>query len=199
MAAEALPTTRRVEIINTREFTTAALNADDKTFVMHIVTLAEPTTISIPPFCQAQVAVLTSEETGIPAKYSNFSNIFSSDSVAELLELTGINDHPINLLDNKQPPYGLIYSRGPVELEMLKTYLKTNLASGFIRPSKCLSGALILFVRKKNDSLHLCVDYRDLNNLIIKNFYPLPLVGESLNCLGRAKCFIQLDLTNAYH
>ena len=82
---------------------------------------------------------------------------------------------------------------------MLKTYIKANLASGFIRPSKSPAGALILFVRKKNGSLCLCVDYRGLNNLTIKNRYPLPLIGESLDRLGRAKRFTQLDLTNAYH
>ena len=113
----------------------------------------------IHPSCQAQVAALMSEETGIPTEYSDFSNVFSSDSAAELPEHTGINDHPINLLDDKQPPYGPIYSLGPVELETLKTYIETNLASGFIRPSKSPAGAPILFVRKKDGSLRLCVDY----------------------------------------
>ena len=81
----------------------------------------------------------------------------------------------------------------------MKTYIEANLASGFIRPSKSPAAAPILFVRKKDGSLHLCVDYRGLNNLTIKNCYLLPLIGESLNCLGRAKRFTQLDLTNAYH
>ena len=198
-AAEALPTTRRVEIIDKREFAAAALNADDETFVVHVAALAEPTTMPIHPSRQAQVAALTSEETGIPAEYSDFSDVFSSDSVAELPEHTGINDHPIDLLDDKQPPYGPIYSLGPVELETLKTYIETNLASGFIRPSKSPAGAPILFVRKKDGSLRLCVDYRGLNNLTIKNCYPLPLIGESLDRLGCAKRFTQLDLTNAYH
>ena len=159
-ATEALPTTRRVEIIDKWEFAAAALNADDETFMVHIATLAEPTTMPIHPSRQAQVATLTSEETGIPAEYSDFSNVFSSDSAAELPEHTGINDHPIDLLDNKQLPYGPIYSLGPVKLEMLKTYIKANLASGFIRPSKSLAGAPILFVQKKDDSLRLCVDYQ---------------------------------------
>ena len=52
---------------------------------------------------------------------------------------------------------------------MLKTYIKANLASGFIKPSKSLVGAPILFIRKKDGSLYLCVDYRELNNLTIKN------------------------------
>ena len=84
-------------------------------------------------------------------------------------------------------------------METLKTYIKTNLANGFIRPSKSPAGAPILFDRKPDGSLRLCVDYRGLNNLTIKNRYPLPLIGESLDRLGRAKRFTQLDLTNAYH
>ena len=82
---------------------------------------------------------------------------------------------------------------------MLKTYIETNLASGFISPSKSPTSAPILFVRKKNGSLRLFVDYRGLNNLTIKNCYPLLLIGELLNHLGRTKHFTQLDLTNAYH
>ena len=188
-AAEALLTSKKVEIIDKREFAVAALNADDEIFVVYIAALAEPTTISIYPSCQAQVATLTSEETRIPAEYSDFSNVFSSDSAAELLEHTRINNHLINLLDNKQPLYGLIYSLGPMELETLKTYIEANLASGFIRPSKSPTGAPILFVRKKDSSLRLCIDYRGLNNLTIKNCYPLPLIGELLDRLGCAKRF----------
>ena len=137
--------TRRVEIIDKREFVVAALNLDGETFVVYVLALAEPTTVPIHPFCQAKVAALTSEETRIHAEYSNFSNVFSSDSVAELPEHTGINNHSINLLDDKQLRYGPIYSLGLVELEMLKTYIKVNLASGFIRASKSLAGAPILF------------------------------------------------------
>ena len=81
----------------------------------------------------------------------------------------------------------------------LKTYIKTHLKTRFIRPSKSPAGAPILFNKKSDDSLHLCVDYRGLNNLTIKNRYPLPLIKELLNRLGQAKRFIQLDLTSAYH
>ncbi len=86
-----------------------------------------------------------------------------------------------------------------MELETLKAYIENNLASGFIRPSKSPAGAPILFDKKPDSSLRLCVDYRGLNNLTIKNRYPLPLVGKSLDRLGRARRFTQLDLTNAYH
>ena len=110
-----------------------------------------------------------------------------------------MNEYTIELEEGKQPLFGPIYSLGPIELETLKTYIKTNLANGFIRPSKSLAGVPILFDWKLNGSLRLCVDCRSLNNITIKNRYPLPLIGESLDRLGRAKRFTQLDLTNAYH
>ena len=150
---------------------------------------------------EAQVGALLFDEapTEVPAEYSNYSNVFLAKNAAELPENIGMNEYTIELEEGKQPPFGPIYSLGPVELETLKTYIKTNLANGFIRPSKSPAGAPILFDRKPDGSLRLCVDYRGLNNITIKNWYPLPLIGESLNQLGRARRFTQLDLTNAYH
>ncbi len=150
---------------------------------------------------KAQIAHLKAAETPtkVPSKYANFGDVFSLKLAAELPEHTGINDHAIKLVDDRQPPYGPIYSLGPVELETLKAYIKNNLANGFIRPSKSSAGATILFDKKPDGSLRLCVDYRGFNNLTIKNRYPLPLVGESLDRLGRARRFTQLNLTNAYH
>ena len=107
----------------------------------------------------------------------------------ELPENTGINKHAIELVEGKQPPNGPIYSLGPVELEMLKAYIETHLKTGFIRPSKSPVGASIFFDKKPDGSLRLCIDYRGLNNLTIKNWYPLPLIGESLDWLGHAKRF----------
>ena len=120
-------------------------------------------------------------------------------NVAELSENTGINKHAIKPEENKLPSFGSIYSLGSVELETLKTYIKTNLANGFIQPSKSPAKALILFNWKPNRSLRLCVNYWGLNNITIKNQYSLFLIGELLDWLGRAKWFTQLDLTNAYY
>ena len=117
----------------------------------------------------------------------------------ELPENIGINEHTIKLKEGKQPPFESIYNLGPVKLETLKTYIKTNLANNFIRPFKSPAGALILFNRKPDRSLRLCVDYWGLNNITIKNQYPLPLIGELLDRLSRARRFTQLDLTNTYH
>ena len=133
------------------------------------------------------------------AEYSDFADIFSPDLASELPEHTGINNHVIELVEGQQLPYGPIYSLGLVELKTLKAYIETNLANGFIRPSKSSTGAPILFDRKSNGSFQLCVDYQGLNNLTIKNRYPLPLIRESLDRLERVKQFTQLDLTSAYH
>ena len=132
-------------------------------------------------------------------EYSDYNDVFSTENAAKLPENTGMNEHTIELEEGKQLIFGPIYSLGPVELETLKTYIKTNLANGFIRQSKSPAEAPILFDRKPNGSLRLCVDYRGLNNITIKNQYPLSLVGEPLDRLDRAKRFTQFNLTNTYH
>ena len=83
------------------------------------------------------------------------------------------------LEESKQLLFGPIYSLGQMELETLKIYIKINLASSFIRPFQSPVGAHILFDRKPDRSLRLCVDYQGLNNITIKNQYPLLLIGES--------------------
>ena len=133
------------------------------------------------------------------AKYLDFIDVFSKESVEVLPERTEINKHAIKLKDGKQPPYGPIYSLSPVEFESRKTYIKTNLTNGFIQPSKSFASAPILFICKLNGSLRLYVNYQGLNNLTIKNWYPVPLIGESLDWLRQAKHCTQLDLTSAYH
>ena len=120
----------------------------------------------------------------MPSKYANFTDVFSQKLAVELLEYTKINDHATKLVDNWQPLYALIYSLEPMELETLKVYIKNNLFNDFIRPSKSLARATMLFDKKSDDSLRLYVNYQDPNNLIIKNKYLLSLVGESLNQVG---------------
>ena len=71
-----------------------------------------------------------------------------------------------------------------MKLETLKAYIKNNLANGFIKPFKSFARVTIFFDKKPDGSLRLCVNYQDLNNLIIKNWYPLVLVEESLDQLS---------------
>lgn len=86
------------------------------------------------------------EEISVPKKFANFLDVFSKKLVAVLPYCSDINEYIINLEPNKKLSYGLIYSLGPIELTTLKTYIEANLANGFIRPSKSLVRAPILFV-----------------------------------------------------
>ena len=121
--------------------------------------------------------------TKVPAKYLDFANVISPDLVSEIPKHTRIKNHIIKLVNSQQPPYVPIYSLKSVELETLKTYIKNNLANRFIRPSKSPAGASIFFDQKSDGSFRLWVGYQDLNNLIIKNQYLLPLIKESLDVL----------------
>ena len=132
----------------------------------------------------AQIAFLVTEEVKISDEYSDFANFFSEEKASVLPECTKLNEHTINLEDGKQPPYGPIYSLSPVELETLKNYIEIYLKTGFIQHSKSFASASILFDKKPDGSLCLFVNYLSLNNLIIKNWYPLPLIGKSLDRLG---------------
>ena len=87
----------------------------------------------------------------------------------KLLKNIGINEHVIKLKKDKQPLFKFIYSLKLVELEILKTYIETNLVSNFIWPFKFFTMIFILFNKKLDRSLHFCVDYWGLNNIIIKN------------------------------
>ena len=180
-----------------KEFATAVVDPEHETFIVYVVYLN-----SILLNAKPQISGLIAKKapTRVSAKYFDFANIFSLDLASELPEYTGNNNHAIELVNGcQQPPYGSIYSLRLVGLEILKAYIKTNLTYGFIRPCKSPAGAPILFDRKSDSFLRLCVNYRGLNNLTIKNQYPLSLIGESLDRLRRAKQFTQLDFTSAYH
>lgn len=129
----------------------------------------------------------------VSKKYIDYIEIFFKKTTIELPEHIKINDHFFNQEEDKQPPYRLIYNLKPVELEMLKTYIKNNLKNLFIRPSKSHVGVSILFVKKVNSFLQLYIDYQELNKLTIKNWYPLLFIDKSIDRLGRPKHFMQLD------
>ena len=152
---EAFPTTRHIKLVGKKEFAAAALNPEYKTFIVHITSLS-----STPLDARPQISGLIAEKapTKVPAKYLDFVNVFSLDLAFKLPKHTGINDHAIKLVNGQQPPYRPIYSLGPVELETLKAYIETNLANKFIRPSKSPAVAPIMFNRKSDGSLRVCID-----------------------------------------
>ena len=87
----------------------------------------------------------------------------------------------------------------PKELAELKIQLQDLLDKGYIRPSASPWGCPALFVKKKDDSLRLCVDYRPLNAVTIKNKYPLPRIDTLFDQLAGAKVFSKIDLRSGYH
>lgn len=108
-------------------------------------------------------------------------------------------DHKIETLPGSTPPSRSPYRLSQPELDELQKQLTHLVEQGWIRPSTSPYGAPILFVKKKNGSLRMCVDYRALNRITIKNKYPLPHIGELLDRLSGAKFFTKLDLRSGYH
>uniref|UniRef100_A0A2N9H8U5 CCHC-type domain-containing protein n=1 Tax=Fagus sylvatica TaxID=28930 RepID=A0A2N9H8U5_FAGSY len=100
----------------------------------------------------------------------------------------------IDLLPGITPISIAPYRMAPVELEELKKQLWELLDKGFIRPTVSPWGAPILFVKKKDGSMRLCIDYRQLNRVTVKNKYPLPRIDDFFHQLQRAKVFSKIDL-----
>ncbi|GKD66625.1 putative reverse transcriptase domain-containing protein, partial [Tanacetum coccineum] len=92
-------------------------------------------------------------------------------------------------------PYRLV----PSELQELSTQLQELSDKGFIRPSSSPWGALILFVKKKDGSFRMCIDYRELNKLTVKNQYPLPRIDDLFDQLQGSSVYSKIDLRSGYH
>ena len=91
------------------------------------------------------------------------------------------------------------YRMAPPELEELRRQLKELLDVGFIQPSKAPYGASVLFQKKHDGSLQMCIDYRALNKVTVKKKYPIPLIADLFDQLGRARYFTKLDLRSRYY
>ena len=95
--------------------------------------------------------------------------MFSLDLASKLSKYNEINNHAIELVNSQQLLYRRIYSLKPIDLEIFKAYMKTNLANKFIKLFKSLTDTHILFEQKLDKFFRLCVNYRGSNNLTIKN------------------------------
>ncbi|KAJ1580307.1 hypothetical protein NDA11_003568 [Ustilago hordei] len=115
------------------------------------------------------------------------------------VEMEVEHDLHLELIEGGKPPQGPLYLKGPKEMSKLRRYLDENLEKGFIRPSKSLARSPVLFIPKKDGGLRLCVDYRGLNEITVKNRAPLPLIEEQLFLLRKARIYTKLDLRAAYN
>ena len=105
----------------------------------------------------------------------------------------------IDLLPSSNPISKALYRMAPAELRELKAQLQELLDKGFIRPSVSPWGAPMLFVKKKDGSMRLYIDYRELNRATVRNKYPLPRIEDLFDQLQGAQVFSKIDLRSGYH
>ena len=100
----------------------------------------------------------------------------------------------VELIPGSKPSGCKVYPLSPAEQKELDAFLKENLKTGRIRPSKSPMSSLVFFIKNKDGSLRLVQDYRALNTITVKNKYPLPLISELINKLQGTKYFTKLDV-----
>ena len=152
--------------------------------------------------CQGYLAyVVETEKEGtlvdeIPV-FREFPNVFPDD-------ITGLPQEKevkftIDLIPRTEPISIPPYRMAPAELRELKAQLEELLSKGFIRPSISPWGAPVLVMKKKDGSLRLCIDYRQLNRVTIHNQYPLPRIDELFDQLQGSRVYSKIDLRSGYH
>jgi len=134
----------------------------------------------------------------IPEEYHKYADVFSK-SKAETLAPHCPYDLRINLEKDSHPLVGTIYLLSKFEQETLKEFIDKNLTNGFIYSTSSPHGAPVLFVKKKDGSLRLYVDFRGLNKITKKDQYPLPLISDLLDSPRKARIYTKIDLRHAYH
>ncbi|MBW0576063.1 hypothetical protein O181_115778 [Austropuccinia psidii MF-1] len=128
----------------------------------------------------------------VPPAYHQYLDVFSKVK-AEKLPPHRTCDHHIEL-EGLLPPIGVIYSLSNQESGTLRAYISENVEKGFFKPSSSSTGAPVLFVKKKDGGLCLCVDYRKLNAVTRKNRYPVPPMNQLLTVFNGSTIFSKIDL-----
>ena len=137
------------------------------------------------------------QEFGLPQVVCEYVDVF-------LEELSRLPPHRdvefiIKLRPRTSPISMTSHRMAPIELQELKVQLQELLNSGFIRPSTSPWGITVLFSRKKDKTLRLCIDYRQLNRVTIKNRYPLPGIDDLFDQLRGVQVYSKIDLGTGYH
>ena len=137
--------------------------------------------------------------TRILDEYKQWKHLFLKKVTTKTLLKHQTWNHEIIFESNKTFTFEFIYALFEKELRILQEYLNENLKKEFIRKSQSSTRYSILFVFKKDEKLHLCVDYRKLNEITIKNRYSLSNINELQNRLSKAIYFIKFDLRRVYN
>lgn len=135
----------------------------------------------------------------IPKEYREFSELFQDELPEEQLAPHQDHDHEIVLKDGTQVKRFGIYPLNEKQRESLEEYVRKNLARGYIRHSKSPARYPVFYVPKPDGSLRLCVDYRHLNGITVKNGMTLPLIQELRDRLRGARYFSKFDIPEAFH
>lgn len=160
--------------------------------VIHLATLTE-----VPGVTENKLAEQYQQK--LDELLQEFSDVFPEELPPGIPPDREGHVHHIDLEAGSTPPSRPTYRLSFEELAELKKQLGDLLEKGFIQPSSSPYGAPILFVKKKDGKLRLCVDYRALNKITVKNKCPLPRIDELLDRLQGAKYFTSLDLKSGYH
>jgi transposase InsO family protein len=141
-----------------------------------------------------------STETRLPVNYQEFADVFSSELAKELPPLTNkyqcsIDFKPDAILPKPRKPFQL--SRP--ESEALATYLKENLATGFIQKSQSPIAMGVFLVKKANGEFRTVVDFRPVNEIVVDNRNPIPCIEDIMTYLNDARIFSKIDLRGAYN
>ncbi|GJZ20370.1 putative reverse transcriptase domain-containing protein [Tanacetum coccineum] len=150
------------------------------------------------------IQMMKEEETKIPERriedvpvVRDFPEVFPNDLPG--LPPTRQVEFHIELILEATPVARAPYHLAPAEMKEVAEHLKVLSAKGFIRPSSSPWGAPILFVKKKDGSFRMCIDYRELNKLTVKNRYPLPRIDDLFDQLQGSSIYSKIDLRSGYH
>ncbi|GJR03044.1 putative reverse transcriptase domain-containing protein [Tanacetum coccineum] len=127
----------------------------------------------------------------------DFTEVFPEDFPG--LPPTQQVEFQIDLVPGAAPMARTPYRLAPSELQDLSTQLQELSDNGFIRPSSSTWGAPVLFFKKKNGSFQMCIDYRELNKLTVKNRYPLPRIDDLFDQLQGSRVYYKIDQRSGYH
>lgn len=197
------------EMLNSIDFLASAKNESLEIFVVYFVpniveidgneTISINSIVNTHEYAKSHICM---DDKGIPDQYRQFASLFSQKDATLPLPIHRPYDLKIELDSEKPlPPPGKIYPLAPDEEKKLYEYIEKALSRGWITESdpSCPVAAPCFFVRKPNGGLRLCIDYRLINDITVRDRFPIPLMTDVFDKLHGANIFTQLDLPDAYH
>ena len=198
--------TNRIEKIESKKLINAILNEKKHVFVMFVQMISDEIKYLNDVHIERRLQI---DSAFAKMKKKNIKN-FLFEVLKEFVDMTNKNktyelfdhefdDHAINLKSSKKSSYEFIYALSKDEFKILRTYLNKHLKNEFIKFFIFFANVSILFVKKKNEILRLCVNYKDFNFLTIKNRYFLSLIDENLNRLNKIRKYTSFDMITIYN